>query len=502
MEGSIKHPFFPSTLAFASILTLSACGSGGPPEAAVPATPIEKPDGTDSKANISLRVLDTTGAPIADASVLIGPRPGTPFAGNVLRTDSAGGIEIPAAWTDAQPVTIEAPGFLRVTYMARPPTTQTLRARPLPSNLSLEVSGQTKDFGRLSRDGWVDVGLVLPAASRSGMINFQIGALISPSSDTIRLALGKSVEIPSNIALPKQSESYVLPITFDKPGYRVFLPTPGLHGLVALHGRFPIKTIVDELREGRSAFDILNHLDMKSAGTRDVTARLSPVTRQDISVNRIPFSKTIQVRAPAYDPALVMVSLALFESGDMVFPSDIKKLDPGQALNLKAPAGARPGLILNVLRARDTSNGSTGPGIDEFTAVLQPDNLSSAADFIPLARAPALRSGSLVLDAPAAPETVAPAQTYALHSRLETRRIGQISIENKVPEWEVFADGWSAAIDLPEAPSRGIANAKYRWEVLFLGDEIKGGRKPRPQPLGPAVLETVTHVSKNAVDHF
>lgn len=492
-------------LSLTLVFTLSSCGRSDPaPTGLTPSQNSEKPEPGDANQTPPerLRIVDGFGVPVADATILIGTKVDAPFVNNLLITNTEGEVEVPDGWTDPQPVTIEAKGFVRATYLARAPTTQEFRIRPTPSKGRHEISGLTKDFGNLSRDGFVDVGLVLPVISRGEMLNFQIASLVSPVTDTLSLPLGQSVEIPSNLAIPSQRENYIVPITLDKPRYRTFVPTLGAHTLVAVHGRFPVKTVIDEFRADKPLFDVLNHFEFKGSGLRNINAQARPVGGQDISINQIAFSKSVPVRAPAYDSNLVLLALTLTRASGGYYPSDVKKIEPNQMRNLKVPTTVTaPGLVLSVLRSRDTSAGTTGPQVEEFTAVLQPDNISMVPEFIPLTRPPELRGGTLVLDAPKAPASVAPAHTYTVFSRVETQTSGKISLERKVPEWEIFADDWIGAVDLPELPSTSIANVKYRWEVFFLGDEIKGRRNLRSAPLGPAVLETVTHVSKNAADY-
>ncbi len=67
-------------------------------------------------------ITDAAGTPIPNASVQIGLRANVPFPGNVLTTDATGAIAIPAAWTDAQPVTVEAGGFVRTSWLSQSPT--------------------------------------------------------------------------------------------------------------------------------------------------------------------------------------------------------------------------------------------------------------------------------------------------------------------------------------------------------------------------------------------
>ncbi|MCM2280268.1 MAG: hypothetical protein NDI61_00320 [Bdellovibrionaceae bacterium] len=464
-------------------------------------SPQPKPITTPVKAADQIRVLGADGQPLANARVLIGTKADTPFSGNILSTNTNGDVACPPAWVDPLPVTIEATGHVRTTFLERSPGAHLFQLRATPSTTQFEVSGETVNFGRLAKDGYVDAGLVVPAVSRGAMLNFQISSLISPQSDWLSLPMGKSVQIPANLTLPSQRESYIVPITLDKPRYRIPVAGPGTHRLVALHGRLPLKQVIDDFNAGRSMFDILNALEIQGSGTRDITVTTKPVSQQNIAVDQIRHRKKMRVRAPAYDPKLVMLALSLIDDAGLVYPADIKKLEPNQIRDLNDPANTtNAGLLLSLLRARDTGSGTTGAHVDEFTAVVRAANLTSVPEFIPLSRPPEVRGTSLVLHPPTAPTTVDPHLTYASLTRVVSRQTGSIAFENKTPEWDVFADGWISTMDLPDLPSGDTSGAKYRWEVFFLGDEIEGQKSAQPSPKGPAALESISHVSKNAVD--
>ncbi|MGE5086133.1 MAG: hypothetical protein ACM3MG_07495, partial [Bacillota bacterium] len=60
---------------------------------------------------ITVKTLDDQA--IAGAQILIGDALNSPFEGNLLTTNSAGQVTLPAAWSEALPVTIAAPGYVR-----------------------------------------------------------------------------------------------------------------------------------------------------------------------------------------------------------------------------------------------------------------------------------------------------------------------------------------------------------------------------------------------------
>ncbi len=458
------------------------------------------------------QVIDGVGNPLADAKILIGVRENQPFPGNLITTNSEGRVELPTEWTDAQPVTIEKSGYVRATYMAQAPGAMTITLRPsLTESVSTmpQVKGVATSFGTLQKDGLIDVGLIVPAYTRREILNFQFSSMISSRTDTITIA-GNSLELPSNLALPNQKENYILiPITLNKPDFRLPVSMAGPYRMVAIHARFPFKKVVDEVQDGKTILDVMNHFDFRGAGFRDVDIR-PPSVHQDIPVNEFRMAPAINVVAPRYDSRLVMLSLALVESGGKVFPSDLKTLSPGQQMKLKYPTNVpTPGLVVSLLRKADISGGTTGAQVEEMSTVLTPAGQSTAIEFLELPRAPEVRGSTLVMNPPSTVLGLASRTTYAVFSKVERQRSGQIEVELKRPQWEIFADEWKNDLELPDFPATGPAPAgPSRWEVLFVGGDaqldaqLNSSDSPpmKMRQIGPAIFESATHVTKSAVD--
>ncbi|RME15082.1 MAG: hypothetical protein D6797_07455, partial [Bdellovibrio sp.] len=170
-----------------------------------------------------LQVLDLKSQePIQGAQVLIGYGKDNPFQGNVFQTDEDGFILPVSMWQEPLPVTVEAQGYTRATYWAITQDAAKVYLSRKPLETPYVIKGKTTSYGRLRRDGKIDFGLVLPALSREQMIRFNISTIMSPDFDTIRV-IGRRFLIPSNISLPQQTESYILPLRFNKPSFRLSL---------------------------------------------------------------------------------------------------------------------------------------------------------------------------------------------------------------------------------------------------------------------------------------
>lgn len=449
----------------------------------------------------TLTVTDTNGQPIANARLLIGASENNPFSGNLVTTNADGQALIPAAWVDAQPVTIEAPGHVRTTYFQRTPGALSLSVKKATSPQRLELKGKTTGFGPLPKDGYLDVGLVFPALTHAQASVLQVSGLISPEVDKISV-IGQEIELPSNVTLPKQKETYILPITFDKPTYRLYLNAPRTYKIVSAHARFPFKSVVDDLRDGKSFFDVINKMQFRQVSLTDIPV-LDPKNSADVTVDQIQLQPGIPVTAPDFDSRYMMLSAALSERDGLLFITDAKRFKAREALTLVSPANdSGRGLIMSVLmRPPSNTLSDLGAESEEMSGVKSPANQSQALEFLPIVAAPEYRGGTLVLQPPPPSATVTPALTYMALSKVEVIESGganpDMKLEKKTTQWELYASEWVSSLALPEMPNAEEAStASYRWEVIFAGASANGGELP----LGPDALEKVSHVTRSAVD--
>lgn len=440
----------------------------------------------------SLMITDLDSRPIAGAKIQIGPREGSPFPGNLIVTDVNGAAPIPSGWIDAQPITIDAAGFVRATYIEQPAITRTFKLRRTPSSGTFELKGETSGFPNLRQDGILDVGLVVPAFKRRSIPTLQITSLISPQSDTIS-ALGKKFQLPSNISIPKQTESYVLPITFNKPVYRMYFPGPETYQIAAINARFPLREIIDGKRAGLPFTDLINKFNFVSAGLKTVSVREGS-TAQPLTVSSISFTPTIPVTAPNFDPSLTMISVSLPEKDGEFYASDVKRLAPRGRVTLKAPTQVSASSLVASLLSPQFSESSIGADSEQISVTLTPANSSQAFEFLDLAQAPELHSGSLILHPPRAITGVKSAITHVVLSAVEVIDGGDYQLEKLTPLWDIYASEWAQRIDLPIEPD--TREAHLRWAVTFIGQSETSA----PTPLGPDAFEKATHTSRSAVD--
>jgi hypothetical protein len=467
-----------------------------------------------------LTVIDDIGVPIANASILVGFEPGVPFEGNVLTTDAAGVASIPADWKDALPLTVQAPGFITSTLPISVPGQLTLQLLKQDATNEFEVKGVATNFPRLVTDGKVDFALMIPALSRDNLLAFDLSTVISPKVDTITI-IGNDVNLPSNISLPQQTENYIFPIELNKPEYRVYLRNPGVQTLTATHGQFPLQRVVNDIRAGKSMFELINHFTFIEGGQKELDVQ-GNLIGQDVAVNQVPFNTQVAVRAPTFDADQQMVNLALVEQNGMLIPTDLKRINTGQSLNMKS-FGTAPMMFSFLVNVTKNAKAFLNQPFSWFKPLMDLDRenfiVSSAVakqdftqlsfaflsatggvapQFLPLIAKPTLTGDVLALTVPTLPAGLTPVATYLVMSEIETTMVGNVASEKRTRLWEVWSTTWLSQVELPKISFTKRPDRTYRWEVLFMA---------RPANfVGAAVpssridLSTVTHVTRNALD--
>lgn len=478
-------------------------------------------EGLQLLGNETLKIVSTTGEPIVGASIMLGYESGNPFPGNVLTTDPEGQAAIPADWKAALPITAQAPGFITTTIPVAQPGTVTITMTRQESQQEFEVKGATNGYGRIIQDGKVDFGLVIPALSRDQMLAFDVSTMISPRQDQLEI-IGNAVKIPSNIALPQQRESYVFPIELNKPDYRLYMRQKGQYKFAAIHGQFPLQRVVNDIRAGKSIFEVINHFNFLEGGQKTVDVA-NNVEGLVMDVNQVRFDSNVSVRAPALAANEVMIGVSLHEQDGLLMPTDLKRLNANQTLNLKAIGSARS--VLSLL-LEDTGKKTAGAALGGFLAPLSdlanmipyegaaaerapldfsklsfallPANGMVQPNFLPLLAKPELSGNILTMQPPPLLNGLSAAGTYLVFSEIEVLGEGNAKIERRTRLWELWSSAWLDRVELPKIEFERKPDHKYRWEIMFLarpanfiGESFAEDRVD---------LRSITHVTRNALD--
>lgn len=445
---------------------------------------------TDAEKLATLRVTDMTGKAVVGAQVLIGDALNAPFAANFLTTDQNGAFVAPQGWTDEQPVTISAPGYVRASYLGQVPAGQSFQIRAAAKEKKYELKGQGTGFKVADKDDKIDFALFIPVLKKNDLFAFDMSKVISPQMDEISV-YGQKVQMPSNISLPKQKENYGLfPVTMEKPVFRIYFEDLGPTKVIAARGQFPFNTVVKEMQNKKSFFELINYFSIQGGSLKTVNIT-GQTQNADLPVNELAFNAPKSFKAPVFsnEQKLLAIPLAVYDGE--YFPTDLKNVASNASINLMTPQGASP-LLLTVLTNKpnsdNTMDGRLSVNIAPFQAGVAPQMLE-------LVENPNVISVSEIKIKPIQqPQFLNSVGTYSLLSVIETVTIGGNKVDVAKRVWEVYGEGWADRVSLPEWPNDSELKGKKRWEVSLVGSPDKG------VDLGPVMLENATHATHSQAD--
>jgi hypothetical protein len=297
--------------------------------------------------------------------------------------------------------------------------------------------------------------------------------------------------------------------------------------MMAMHGQFPLKQVVNELRDGKAFYEVINYFNFFGGGQRDLTIN-NNLEGQDIPVNQIPFDKKISITAPALAADQVMLSVPMVDQAGLFFPTDIKNVTTKAPVNLSLPAGSNQNYVVSLLMSKleaqkiggvrpSKSQIAQSPGLGIkmlFDQVIRffggsdktlndgPGGLSVSLNpeavketkFLGLIGRPAVTDGIATLEVPTLPEGLEAVATYLVLSEIERRDVGQYQLESRYRQWEIYQTGWTKELRLPNTNQALDPAKSYRWEVLFMA------RPTGHNGSGEYFLDGVTHVTRNSFD--
>lgn len=450
-----------------------------------------------------LTVTDSSGAPIANAQILIGKSLNQPFSGNFIATDVNGQVAIPAGWSGPMPITIQAPGYVRTTFFDREPSDLTFAIHKSFDGKYFQITGETTNYSGLSDGKTIHVGLLLPMFSRDQLPGIELSALMSPEPDPVSV-MGQQFQVPSNLSIPTQEADYILPVTISKPGFRLFARESGQKMISVVHASFLLDDVMGEIQNGLNIAKIANKVTFVGGSIRTAVAgpKTSPVK---MPVTDMTFTPSINFTAPKYPANLSLAAIAVPENAGAFAVSDLKVIKPGAKGTLMAPrAGVAKGLVIALLREARQKESTVGVQNAFLSATIQSAALNQAPDVLDLVPAPEMRADTLVMTPPKAINGVEKTMTRATLSKIDVMTNGKYSYESKTPKWELYAADWTASMALPTWPTPDFVPGKgMRWETEFDGTlvtPIKSKVKAASESIGPNLVEKVTHVARSAVD--
>lgn len=441
------------------------------------------------------RVIGLDGNPLAKVKVLIGDSLNSPFNNNFIETDVDGTFTVPAGWTESQAITLDAPGYVRATYLKQKPIGQSFTLRPSEKARGFELAGPTTGFQVVNKDGIADFGLVIPSLSRKDLFSFDVGMVVSSQLDDISI-LGQTVSLPSNITLPTQKETYIFPLTLDKPNYRMYFSSKGPKQVFTGRGQFPLKPVIDEMRAGKTFFELANYFKINGGSLKEIELK-GEKTNASLPVQELNFNQTREFKAPIFDNDQMVISLALSSYQGNLFPTDFKNVPSNQTTKLTTALGEKP-FLLSVLKKRSESEGY---GADRVSATLLPFDNGISPQMLPMMKDPqVIALNHLKADMINSINGVTPVGSYMVLSAVEDRVSGgyKSQILNKL--WEIYETDWSPEYTLPIWPGGNLPKGKMRWEVSRTGTLQKLAQDVKILDLGPSLFDSVTHATHSSVD--
>lgn len=374
-----------------------------------------------------------------------------------------------------------------------------------------EVAGTTANYTSKDKDGIVDFSLVIPAMTAEELMNFDLGRIISPENDTLNI-LSKQLEVPSNLSIPKQVESYFLSFTLDKPEFRSYVRDMGQYNLYALQGSFPIKKVVDGFQAGKSLFELVNFFTFKGGGSEVVDVK-GPTKDVKIGINQWTLAGTNKVTAPTIANGKEVLSFTLFKVGDELYPADIKRILSGKTETLTNRVGhdnytlsvllnnTQQSFIESVDAARGDltaaifSHRATVFDMSQISYTLQKVDSTQAvtASFLPQVPTPNFANNTVTAIVPQTIPGVSPYAMLVIFSEVTTAGSANLPLDFKNVLWTSPQATWQSTVAVPaNVSAMMVKGKKYAWDVLFLGTAA---------PVSGATIDwsQVTHVTRSSL---
>lgn len=407
-------------------------------------------------------------------------------------------LPLPREWTSNETVTIEAPGYIRATYFGKKPEAYVFKLRRSVEKVSPQLRGQTTGFGRLTGNGVLDVSLVYPAIPRSRAASLELTQLIGTGVDKVKV-YGEELELPANLSVPAQTETYfmIVPVSLDKPSYTVTVPSLGGYRFAAVHAQFDFKKTIDDLRDGKSFFDLINRLQFRSFTTRNYTIRQGTQT-SNFPLGENVLKASVPVHAAGLPRGYAMVATSLVEENGLCVVTDVKRLLEGEKRSLMASAKANASLVLvRTLKKYDAKRTDfSGSDYEEMSAIVGPSLQTSSAPFLPILKPIVSVGRSIKFTPPMVGANLSAGLTYVTLSKVEVIGSSGLWLVRKEPMWDLYQEGFAPEMVLPSFGNDPWASkGRYRWELTYGASSSSVAVSLNPEVLGP-----MTHVSKTAVD--
>lgn len=434
----------------------------------------------------SILVLSALNQPVPHAQILVGTELNQPFAQNLLETDEFGIAIVPAEWQSATAITIQAEGFVRQTLLNQLPGDLIIKLKFKPLTSKPLLKGQVTQLPVVNGDKQTDFSLVLPTVARKDLLSFSLDSVISAENDKITL-VGQEVEIPSNVSLPTQKESYILPLTLSKPEYRLYAQQLGPQTFYALSGQFPFKPVVKEFMDGKKFYEVINQFNFTTGSMRDLNI-VTGLNSLNIPSQDLKFSQKLTVKGSAAAEDEVVLSLAVNELNGQFVPTDVKQFNPSQEGQLKTLNQASAYVVQLLKKKADFA--AKNAAFDRSTISILAYQPQAQAQFIPLLNQPTI---SLTARQQIRIDWPLPTALNKINALAQSL---MITSADGAPEWEVLGLGWEPVLTLPVFPNANSADGTQNLMLKNIQLNLIGSLTHQSATLGDDLVKAATHVSQ------
>lgn len=306
-----------------------------------------------AQADLTVKVTDAAGAPLAGAAVLVGQRRGEPFAGNYVLTDADGVARFsdPSLSGSKLPVTASLEGYGTFTLLDNAANHVEIALAPHPREgehafLQGKVTGFPTGYNRRT----LEMGFFLPAFRPESLLNFDPQQIVSSYKVEIDV-YGKRM-VPGNIVLPPQDKSYgIFPVHLEKPEFIMPLARGFESHMAALAGTVPISDAIGAIRN-KDFLGVLNMATLTHVAWRERMV-VRGDERFDMHLDQPLSQGAVTSQLSGVGQKLDAISLSVVDPegdrGDFI-PLDVKSL---KSESIRNGSGALKLGIMNQRKATD-----------------------------------------------------------------------------------------------------------------------------------------------------
>lgn len=309
-------------------------------------------DLTSMAGGLEVFVKDDRGAPVR-SQLWIETRDGRVLAELTATVGHAVAAISDADLSQGVSITAYAPGYSVLSMTENTAHRVSLELLQLRSDDYAILGGLMNGFDSNDDSGRAVLGVAGKAFVVDDLVELDLGSFISPLKDTIDV-MGER-QIPSNIALPDQSVSYILfPVHLNKPTYRLPMLMGTSSRYFAMSGTVSVSDAISALKSNKP-WDLINAITFSKAGvTAPILAGPGSNVRFDLSSD-LPLTEDFHLkpgRNLSQNSSKRLAISVLQPVAGVFVPTDLKLVGSG-VLALKSAVSAGSSAVLDVLIGND-----------------------------------------------------------------------------------------------------------------------------------------------------